>query len=332
MGFVVVIVAILGPFTYGCYQFRQKAIAEMPEGYEFPMMSDFWFAVKVAAVFSLIEAAVRFHLFKYFMPFCKEQDDTLMREIRSIKAAVHIWKGINLLSTSLFCFVMFKDTHFLHYLFGGKAKDYSLTFSGYPYTDRSEYPQLKVYYLVSMAYHMSTIVPMFYSASRKDLVEMILHHTIVMFLYFGGYLMNIWESASTFVFINDVGDVPLVFLKVLAESNFKIASGVGMVFMMVVWAYFRMFAQGWIIYETATLTAPLVKWEPFMLNTFVGLMSTLCMMNHYWFYLFIGILKRFILLGIREDTVGGVEKKEKGIQQVGCFVQTQADPVSKKFN
>jgi hypothetical protein len=245
----------------------------------------------------MIEAAIRFRLFKYYEPFCKEQNDTVMREVRSIKATVHIWKCINLFSTSMYCYITFKDNHFLHFLFGGKAKDFAESLKGYPYIDRSEYPTFKNYFLISMAYHVSSIVPMFYSASKKDLVEMILHHACTIFLYAGGYMMNIWEAAGTFGFIHDISDVPLMLVKVFSESRKKTLAGVLFLFTTIFWAYCRMFALGWIIYETATICPPVVKWTSFQINTFVGLMSTLCMMHHYWFFLFLGILKTFLTVG-----------------------------------
>lgn len=183
--------AILVPFCYQAYMYRQKALANKPADYQFPQMADFSLTVKAAAVFSLIELLCRCHLYKYYLPYCKEQKDLVMREVRSIKATVHIYKAIYYLGASIYAYKVSKDTHFLHYLYGGKANDFAAGLQGYPYQDRSSYPEFKTYYLVGMGYHLSSVTPLIYSASKKDFVEMMLHHFCCLFLYGGGYLMNI---------------------------------------------------------------------------------------------------------------------------------------------
>lgn len=97
-------------------------------------------------------------------------------------------------------------------------------------------------------------------------------------------------------------------VKIFAESNCKLTTGITFMFMMVGWLWCRMLAMAWIIYETATVCRQVVDWSNFLIFTFCGLMSVLCLMHHYWFYLFIFILKKFLFFGQTEDTIGGVEK------------------------
>jgi hypothetical protein len=177
---------------------------------------------------------------------------------------------------------------------GGKASDFSVGLKGFPYQNREEYPNLKQFYMFGMGYHIASIFPLIYSNSKKDIVEMMLHHFVTLFLYQGGYLMNILELATFFIWINDIADFPLMLVKVFAESNLKMSTGITFMLTMCIWFYFRMITLATIIYESYTLCAVKTGWTDFMVFAFCFIMTILCMMNHYWFYHFCFIIKKFI--------------------------------------
>jgi hypothetical protein len=122
---ILITVASLVPFTFWAYQFRQKAVAEAPMGYDYPMFSDFWLTAKSTLLFCMIDWFCRQHLFKLFRPYCKEQNDLVLRDIRCKKAAVHVYKTIYFLVTTVYGFIIMKDTHFLSKLYGGKADSFA---------------------------------------------------------------------------------------------------------------------------------------------------------------------------------------------------------------
>lgn len=58
MIFFVLLVGYIGaiiPFVQSCMEMRQKFLANVPEGYNFPMASDFLFVFKVSGVLIIID-------------------------------------------------------------------------------------------------------------------------------------------------------------------------------------------------------------------------------------------------------------------------------------
>jgi len=101
--FLILIIAIclLIPFIYYGYSYRQKALSEMPVGYNFPMLQDFILTAKSAIFFVGIDFICRYYLYKLMIPFCKEQDDLVMRDIRCVKCVVHMYKAFYFLVATL---------------------------------------------------------------------------------------------------------------------------------------------------------------------------------------------------------------------------------------
>jgi len=131
------------PFCYWAYLFRQKAVAEAPLGYDFPELSDFMLTAKATVVFCIIDWFCRQYMFVLFRPYCKEQTDFVLRDIRCKKAAVHVYKTVYFCITTIYGYHIMKDTHFLSKLYGGKADTYAAGQLGHPYQDRSAYPEVR---------------------------------------------------------------------------------------------------------------------------------------------------------------------------------------------
>jgi len=139
--FILSIICSLVPFFNWGYQWRKKALAEAPEGYNFPKMADFSLTAKATLVLLVAEYLCRNYLYKCFYGICKEQDDLKMRDLRCKKAAAHVYKTIYFaMSVGLGYYIML-DSHYLHKYYGGKAEHFSRDgMAGHPYIDRTENP------------------------------------------------------------------------------------------------------------------------------------------------------------------------------------------------
>lgn len=124
----------LGPFIYFGYQFRSKAMKNKPKDYEFPMWSDFKYALLFAVIIGICDAILYNIAYRLFKPFCKEQDDLLDRNKRSKKAAYSFFKLIYFTLMSIWGYIILFDKNFFPPLLGGSGDLYNCA-DGFPYQD-----------------------------------------------------------------------------------------------------------------------------------------------------------------------------------------------------
>ena len=87
-GFTVI---MLVPFTLAGYRFSELNRANKPEGYEWPEASDLYITMIASVGFAIVEIVVRKIAYHFFIPFCKEQENLKLREVKSQKAAFKIY-------------------------------------------------------------------------------------------------------------------------------------------------------------------------------------------------------------------------------------------------
>jgi hypothetical protein len=290
---------------------RQQYVSNKPEGYPFPESCDFWFMFKLAGVLVIVEQFFRKLVWKLIVPICKEQTNLEMQKARCVKSACHIYKFLYFVVIITWAYSFKKDSHYLHWLYGGKAASFEKGLEGYPYQDRSKYPQLKTYYLTMTAFHLQGLISIVFSGHKKDFVEMGLHHFVTLFLCVGGYMLNIHELASQFNLMHDLADLPLMWTKIWCETKYKIFTVAMFIIMMITWFYTRCIAMPVVIYETYTIAGDKYGWNHFMVSLFTCLMATLNLLHFYWFLLFLKMLKSFVKSGNTDDQIGGAEVKKK---------------------
>ena len=61
----------VGPFTFYCYQYIEKAFENKPDDYEFPNWKDFKWTLLSVAIISIMDFIAHITLNKLFRPFCK---------------------------------------------------------------------------------------------------------------------------------------------------------------------------------------------------------------------------------------------------------------------
>lgn len=110
---ILVLLAILLPFTYLCYLMVSHFIANKPSTYRWPQFSDFWITGVSTLTFMILERVFDNLLYPLFYPFCKEKADAEMRIMRTKKAVKNIFKLIYYSSATVLGWLVLRDSYIL---------------------------------------------------------------------------------------------------------------------------------------------------------------------------------------------------------------------------
>ena len=97
------------PFTIAGYNFCEKTRAAMPKGYEWPELSDMKMTAIASVGFAILEIVTRKVAYIFFVPYCKEQKDITLQELRSGKAAFCIYKAFYFVWATWWGYIVLKD-------------------------------------------------------------------------------------------------------------------------------------------------------------------------------------------------------------------------------
>ena len=184
---------------------------------------------------------------------------------------------------------------------GGWGKgDFSLSLVNIEYHKQTE--GFREYCVITMGYHVGSIVMHFAGARKSDFLEMTLHHLIALYMYSGCFLCNFWECGGVIMYLHDIADASGNFVKGSGETPYGIVSGVTMIGHMYLWAYTRMWVLPNLIYQIAIHgdnygDHPYVnpKW------IFCYLLSCMVLLHTFWFHIFCKMLYNYAFKGKRDD-------------------------------
>ena len=154
------------------------------------------------------------------------------------------------------------------------------------------------------------MISMLFSAKRRGFIEMMLHHLICIFLYGGGYLMNILHSASIVAFLHDSSDICITFSKMFVETHFERINLCFFIANLFSWGLNRLVYFPVLIYEIHTYSALVTDWNRFCVFNFTFMLSCLFLLHCYWYTMFINILIKYMFKGEREDLIHKIEMKK----------------------
>ena len=100
-------------------------------------MSDFKITAYATVVFTFLEIFMRKVAYIFFEPFCKEQTDLKLREVRSSKAAHCIHKTLYFIFAVGWGYTVLKDQEYFPPYLGGSG-DIDKCFNGYPYSKHAD--------------------------------------------------------------------------------------------------------------------------------------------------------------------------------------------------
>ncbi|TPX35151.1 hypothetical protein SeMB42_g07231 [Synchytrium endobioticum] len=191
------------------------------------------------------------------------------------------------------------------YLFATEPKPYYKDFRyfwiGYPHQQKYLTLNMKLYYLVELAYWvhhliiLQTIVP-----RRKDYLLMMSHHVVTIILITASYHMNFTMLGHIILFLFDVSDVFLALSKALKYCGFVAMVDVCTAVFAVSWLMTRHFGMS-VILRSVLFDAPVLiterKWNPeegnfYSWNVyyfFLVLIAALEIMCAWWLYLILKI-------------------------------------------
>ena len=153
---------------------------------------------------------------------------------------------------------------------------------GYPYQKHCHH--LGEYQRILMGYHVGGLIFHFMDARRNDFLEMLLHHTVALYLYGGSYMFNVWETGAVIAYIHDLSDISVSIIKIIAETEYKKTTAVLFVLHMILWFYLRNMVFPYLIYTCWITPIDFGHWC--ILPIYVYFLSCLFILHTHWFILF----------------------------------------------
>lgn len=151
-------------------------------------------------------------------------------------------------------------------------------------------------------------------------MEMMLHHTVTIYLLVGSYLYNVWECGAIISFIHDASDIFAHFTKAIGQTTLDIITIPAFIMMMGVWFYLRNIMLPFCIYHSwhQGMKQHLFEHEGLFgysvtLPIYCYLLSLLVILHYYWFSMFCQMIYKAISEGDTEDRQNDMSKDiEKG--------------------
>ena len=239
-------------------------------------------------------------------PVCKEQKDIELREKRTKKAAISVFKFFFFSFAVGFGYYVNKDTVFTSVVLGGNG-DESKIWENFP---EMQIPNLyKEYYLILMGYHVSQTISHLAEIAhpKSDLVDMLLHHFVTCALILFSYMLNYIGPGVTIMYLHDIADLPASLTRVFSETRFKLLTVVVFLITVVAWLLTRLLYLPYLVYQC-------YKYKP--INSFsnieilLGFLSILVLLHTFWFYMFMKILFNFSKKGETDDHISNVQPEK----------------------
>ena len=136
--------------------------------------------------------------------------------MKSKKAAQCIYKAVYFSLSIFWGYFIMKNQNFLPQAMLGSG-EFKKGYDDFPYANHA--PYLKEYFLITMGYHVGSLIIHFIGTRRNDFIEMGLHHILCLYLFGGAYLYNFLEICCIIAFLHDIADVTLNIAKALGETK-----------------------------------------------------------------------------------------------------------------
>ena len=182
---------------------------------------------------------------------------------------------------------------------GGKG-DYKMAFVDMEYKKHPD--GWKTYCLVTMGYHIGSLIIHFKGSRKSDFLDMSLHHLVALYLYGGCYMCNVWECGGVIMLLHDIADISGNLTKGLGETIFPNFTGALFVLHMLIWAYTRMIVLPILIWQIGKYCSNMgdssfvnPKW------IFCYLLSCMVLLHTFWFSIFCKMIYNLINTGKSED-------------------------------
>lgn len=283
----------------------QMRVSSNPN-YDWPRYSDLNLAFLSTFIIILIFTLVQ----KLFTGICEnfisEKYKGLERRERAEKMIKSLFKCSYFTFASVFGYYISKDSFFMPANLGGIG-DVDKTFEGYPYFDKSKLDYMKEYFMIQLGYHFSSFLLLFVGKIRNDFMEMLLHHSITVFLLGLAYLMNYWPISLMILFTHDVSDAFVCLVRVFVDTRHSVITFFCYVMLMVSWVYTRLIIFPFDLIRVSCYQNP-KKEEIYGLGILGAMAHALIFLHVYWFILLCQMGYRFIVHKKVNDTQNNLSR------------------------
>jgi hypothetical protein len=185
---------------------------------------------------------------------------------------------------SFWAWTVLKDQPFFPTSLGGTGA-FALMLVDFPYKKHCD--QLGSVQLILMSYHTGALLVHIFDTRKNDFLEMLLHHSVTMFLYGFSYMFNIWEPAVVIAYLHDVSDIPVCLTRLFVETDYKKLTVIWFLTNAACWFYVRLLVFPQLVYTIWVTPVDLGHWC--VLPIYVFMLSCLVVLHAYWFYMFVYI-------------------------------------------
>ncbi|XP_058150606.1 ceramide synthase 3 [Dasypus novemcinctus] len=182
------------------------------------------------------------------------------------------------------------------------------------WTDYPKQPMLPSqywYYILEMSFYWSLLFSLGSDIKRKDFLAHVIHHLAALSLMSFSWCCNFIRSGTLVMIVHDVADIWLESAKMFSYARWKqtcntlffIFSATFFITRLVIFPF-------WILYYTLIL--PLYHVEPFFSYIFLNLqLIILQVLNLYWAFLIMKMLKKCIVMKSMQDVRSDEEDEEE---------------------
>lgn len=276
----------------------QMRVANNPT-YDWPLYSDLLLALLSSIIITLLLFFIKATCTGLFENFISERYQGKERKDRAEKMVKSAFKGSYFFFAAVFAYFIAKDSFFMPRNLGGigNVED---TFLGYPYFSKEGLYYFKEYFMIQLGYHFSSLVVLIFSEIRNDFMEMLLHHSITVFLLSLAYLMNYLPVSLMILYTHDISDAFVCLVRVFVDTKHKYITFVCYVLLMISWVYTRLYVFPFDLIRIGTYHNP-VPHEIYGMGILGAMAHILVVLHIYWFYLLVKMGIKFIKTSTPSD-------------------------------
>jgi len=216
------------------------------------------------------------------------------------KSGDYLAKAIYKIASVSFGYWILMDTNYLPTYFGGKG-DIANAWKETPYP--KHVPYLKEYYVSCTAYHLGQLFNTIIGNKGTDFAEMMLHHTVTIYLLFGSYVMNVWEYGIIISFLHDFSDITAHLAKCLASTTVTSVAIPTVITCTINWFYCRCYVFPIMImslYENINKLKLFDK-EGYIGNLYMYFLGCLVLLHYFWWGQMVKIIINSVFFNNTED-------------------------------
>lgn len=131
------------------------------------------------------------------------------------------------------------DEKWMPVALGGSGEMRFCWTDGHPFQPMGS--SLRWFYLTAMGFHMSEVVMLMLEARHPDFWEMLLHHSVSVFLVFFSYFLNYVRIGSVVLLLHGATDIFIYLSKIFVDTPYMKLTGIAYVGMIASYCYLRIY-------------------------------------------------------------------------------------------